>query len=116
MDAGMVVGKNDLRMEISKKRTLDGAIYQGGLDVPIVKIVNIDPSISLPYHSVITFNGNQVSWNIDNGRTRHGMLNEPLSFPTFIGLGTLSAESSYSSITITGTLSKKMIARLKNSL
>ncbi len=113
--AGFVVGR-DLTAMITKDRTLDGKIYQSSEQSPIVTIANIKQVYAQPYTSIVTINKQQISWNINGGRTRHGVLKQPIEYPTFIGLGCMTVESSYASVTVTGVLSTKMINRLKAKL
>ena len=113
--AGFVIG-NNIRAEIVKGRTIDGKIYHTGNSNPIVKIINIEEDYGQPFNSIITINERQVSWSVNGGRIRHGVLDETITYPQFIGVGNMMDASSYDSVTVTGTLSTKMVERIKRKL
>jgi len=113
--AGLVIG-NSMTAMIKEGRTIDGKIYQTSSEDAAVKIVNIENSYGQPYRNVISINDRQISWKVNGGRLRHGTLQDSIIYPTFIGFGSMSSESSYNNVTITGILSKKQIERLKKQM
>jgi hypothetical protein len=114
-NAGIVIGSS-LTAAIEEGRTISGKIYQAGSDNTVVRITNIANVYGKPYHNVLSISGQQITWNINNGRTRHGNLSEDILYPSFIGFGSMRAESSYKNIIITGVLSEKQMERLENQM
>ena len=114
IEAGMVIGR-DLNLKIGKDHSIDGKIYQSGEETPVVEIDGIESTYGKPYENIITINDRQISWSI-NDKMRHGVLGDPITYPTFIGIGCMTAESAYDKIKITGTLSSQMMQRLKEQV
>jgi len=113
--AGIVVG-NSLTALLTGGRPTTARIYQSSPQNPVLVVRDIENYTGNKYHSLITLNSKQVSWSINGGGARRGIMNNSIIYPTFIGFGHVTSSSSYDNITITATLSKKQLERFKQQL
>lgn len=114
-NAGIVIGKS-LTAIITSGRPTMAKVYQSSPYNPILVVRDIEKISGNKYHSVLTINSKQVGWSINKGLTRHGIINNSIVYPTFIGVGEMTSLSSYCNISITGILSKKQVELLKQQL
>ncbi len=110
--SGIVVG-NDLQAHISGGSILQGKLFQSVEDHHVINFTEPGSPSKQGHRSEIRINGNSVELRLDQARTRRGMLETPIRYPTYIGFGVMDASSSYNNITITGILSETYVSYLK---
>lgn len=113
--ASLVIG-NSLTALIEGGKQTKAKIYQSSPQNPVLKVRGINNISGNKYHSLLTLNSKQVKWAINEGLTRSGIANAPITYPSFVGLGHMTSSSSYDNITITGILSDKQVEHLKQKL
>lgn len=114
-NSGVVIGKS-LTALITSGRPTIARVYQTTPSYPVLVVRDIENYAGNRYHSVITLDSKQVSWSINMGLPRRGIMHQPIAFPTFVGFGNMTSSSAYSNISITGILSDRQIERLKQQL
>jgi hypothetical protein len=113
--SGFIIG-GSLTAVIESDRSINGSIYQSSEEHPVARAANIEKPYNNAYHSILLLKDKSLTWSINDERAHRGTLVEDIKYPTFIGFGSSDATSSYGNIKITGVLSKKEIARLKQQL
>ncbi len=114
-NSGVVIGKS-LTALITSGRPTTAKVFQTSPQNPIFVIRDIENYAGNRYNSVIKLDSKQVSWSINKGLPRRGIMHNPIPYPTFVGFGHMLSSSSYGKISITGILSEKQLQRFKQQL
>jgi hypothetical protein len=113
--AGMIVGSS-LQAHLIGGTVLEAKLFQTSEEHPLTRFVeNGSPSIRVHRSELLIQNG-RVEWTVDRTRARRALLQVPIRYPTYIGVGYMGSKSAYDNITITGILSKEYEAYLKQQL
>ena len=113
--AGMVVGQA-LQAHLAGDDPLAATLFQTSKQHPISNFTRTNAGGTTSHRSEMIFQNGSVEWSVDKSRTRRAILQVPIPYPTYVGFGHMRAASGYDNISITGILSKKYVAHLKQQL
>ncbi len=113
--AGLVIG-NSIQAHLTGGTVLEAKLFQTSEQHPLTRFVEAgSPSIRV-HRSELTIQNGRVEWTVDRTRARRAILQVPIRYPTYVGVGHMGSRSAYDNITITGILSKEYEAYLKQQL
>ena len=112
--AGFLIG-DSLKADLVGGDVLNAKLFQTSEQHPLCSF-SADFDRRRKYRSKIVIEKGRAEWSLNGGRVRHGILQVPIRYPTYVGFGSMTSVSGYDNISITGILSKEYETYLKQKL
>ncbi len=110
--AGIVIG-NSLQAHIQGGGSMQAKLFQASEAHHLISFTEPSSPSQRAYHNKLVIQNNNVEWSVGRTRARRAMVQTPIRYPTYVGLGHMGSESGYDNVTITGILSDQYVEYLK---